>query len=161
MQVSVLFLGGVTLHQNTDLSRADCNSQGTRRRKEEATTCADSPHSFFSSHDDYMCCQPSFFCFCSSSTAAEPDPMSPVSYSTREIYQRFRHVAFLSTTVRDKGYLTDASQRHWQWRPMTAATAEGGLFIPISWREEKFLLGSLSRLSEMKCPSSVSQLHWV
>ena len=26
----------------------------------------------------------------------------------REIYQRFRHVAFLSTTVRDKGYLTPA-----------------------------------------------------
>ena len=74
----------------------------------------------------------------------------------REIYQRFRHVAFLSTTVRDKGYLTDASQRHWQWRPMTAATAEGGLFIPISWQEEKFLLGSLSHLSEMKCPSSVN-----
>ena len=59
----------------------DCNSQGTWRRKEEATTCADSPHSFFSSHDDYMCCQPSFFCFCSSLTAAEPDSMRPVSYS--------------------------------------------------------------------------------
>ena len=60
---------------------ADCNSQGAWRRKEEVTTCADSPRSFFSSPDDYMCCQPSFFCFCSSSTAAEPDPMCPVSYS--------------------------------------------------------------------------------
>ena len=28
-----------------------------------------------------MCCQPSFFCFCSSSTAAEPDSVRPVSYS--------------------------------------------------------------------------------
>ena len=39
---------------------------------------------------------------------------------------------------------------------MTALAAEGGLFIPISWQEEKFLLGSLSHLSEMKCPSSVN-----
>ena len=63
------------------VSEPGCNSQGTRRRKEEATTCADSPRSFFSSPDDYMCCQPSFFCFCSSSTAAEPVPVCPVSYS--------------------------------------------------------------------------------
>ena len=60
---------------------SDCNSQGAWRRKEEVTTCADSPHSFFSSPDDYMCCRPSFFCFCFSSTAAEPDSVRPVSYS--------------------------------------------------------------------------------
>ena len=63
----------------------DCNSQGAWRRKEEVTTCADSPLSFFSSPDDYMCCQPSFFCFCSSSTAAEPDSVRPVSYSLQSI----------------------------------------------------------------------------
>ena len=60
----------------------------------------------------------------------------------REIYQRFRHVAFLSTTVRDKGYLTDANGTGSGGR-RRRQTAEGGLFIPISWREEKFLLGSL------------------
>ena len=91
-------------------------------------------------------------------TAAPDDRFAVVRVGERGRYIRdsSTSLAFLSTTVRDKGYLTDASQRHWQWRLMASTTAEGGLFIPISWREEKFLLGSLSRLSEMKCPSSVN-----